>query len=141
MKLRPIQFVYLVVLLSSLRMAGASILPAGELQMDGHYLGSVLCRDCAGIWTEITLVDAGPAWGSGSGTFVVIERFTGGVHLIQQPERRFPAMSDKFTFALPVASVAAFNIAWAMKPPAAQCMTIYSITGSGNGSAFTSNPL
>jgi hypothetical protein len=144
MKLRPIQFVYVVVLLSSLRMAGASILPAGEFGMDGRYLGSVLCQDCAGIWTEITLVDRGPDWGSGSGTFVMIERFSGRVHggatvLIPQPERRFPVIGGASTLALPVASLAAYRTAWAMKPPAAQCMTIYTITGSGNGNAFTSD--
>jgi hypothetical protein len=212
----------LVVLLSSLRVAGASVLPNGEFGMGGRYIGSVLCQDCAGVWTEITLVDFGPDWGSGSGSFVLIERFTGGVHggavvlsqgdwstvdwikggnysgtielrpdhhdgasaapryffcdhgrslrilnqdrssisankpvelmrVIAQPEPRFlvtvadsgtalhARVGDTFTVALPVASLAAYRTAWTMKPPAAQCMTIYTITGSGNGSAFTSN--
>ena len=130
MKLRSIQFVYLVVLLSSLRMAGASILPVGGYGMEGRYLGSGVCRDCAGIWTEITLVDTGHDWGSGRGTFVMIERFTGGMRVIPQPERRFPVMSDASSLALSAESLAAYNTAWTMKPPAAQCMTIYTITRS-----------
>lgn len=222
MKLRPIQFVCLIVLFSSLRMAGASVLPNGEYGMDGFYVGSVLCQDCSGIWTEITLVDAGPDWVSGSGTFVLIERYTGGVHggntvisrgdwrtvewvkggdytgtmelrpekkdgnsatpsylfcdrgrslqilnqarsrisadkpitlprVIPRPEPRFlvsdadsgltlrARVGDGFELALPVASLATYRTAWTMKPPAAQCMTIHTITGSGNGNAFKSD--
>jgi hypothetical protein len=136
MKLRPIQLVYMVVLLSSLRMAGASILPVGEFGTDGRYLGSVLCQDCSGNWTEITLVDLGS--GSGSGTFVRIERFAGIGHggaitLIPQPEHRFPVLSSASHLALPVASLATYRTAWAMRPPAAQCISIYTITGAGDG--------
>ncbi len=144
MKLRPIQLVYLVVLLSSLRMAGASVLPVGEFGMDGRYLGSVLCQDCSGIWTEITLVDLGP--GSGSGTFVRIERFAGLGHggattLIPHPDYRFPMLSSASHLALPVASLATYRTAWTMKPPAAQCTSIYTITGAGNGNACTATSL
>lgn len=134
MKLRHVQLVYLVVLLSSLRMAGASILPAGEFGRDGRTLGSVLCRDCGGVWTEITLVGTGLDWSSGSGAVVVIERFSGGVRgLLPQVGRGFPGMSNQLTLDLPAESLAAYNTAWAVKPPAAQCMTIYSITGAGSG--------
>jgi hypothetical protein len=201
-------------------MAGASILPNGEYGMAGRYLGSVLCQDCAGVWMEITLVDTGPDWGNGSGTFVLVERFTGGVHggatvlnqgnwrtvewvkggdytgtielqseqpndgspryffcdhgrslrvlnpdrssistlkpatldrVNPQPEPHFPMtdadsgatiharVGDTFVLALPVESLSTYRTAWTMKPPAAQCMTVYAITGSGRGRAFTSD--
>jgi hypothetical protein len=222
MKLSSIQHVCLLLLLSSLCAANASILPAGEYGMEGRYLGSVLCQDCAGIWTEITLIDTGPDWGSGNGTFVMIERFTGGVHggatvlsqgdwsavdwvkgadytgtielrpeknggssatprylfcdhgrslrilnrdkssistlrpvklerFIPAPEPHFlmtdadagttvyARVGDTIILALPVASMATYRTAWTMKGPAAQCVTIYSITGSGNGNAFSSD--
>ena len=125
-------------------MAGASILPVGEFGMDGRYLGSVLCQDCAGIWTEITLVDVGP--GSGNGTFVMIGRFTGRVHggasgMIPQPDYRFPVLSSASHLALPVASLATYRTAWAMRPPAAQCTSIYTITGASNEGACTATSL
>ena len=116
MKLRHVQFVYLVVLLSSLRMAGASILPAAEFGMDGRTLGSVLCRDCGGVWTEITLVDTGLDWSSGSGAIVVIGRFSGDGHgLLPQTGRSFGVLHDPSTFDLPAASLAAHNTAWTVK--------------------------
>ncbi|MGD0796499.1 MAG: hypothetical protein ABR910_02140 [Acidobacteriaceae bacterium] len=68
-----------MLVLGALR-ASASVLPLGEYGMGGHYAGSVLYADCAGVWMEITLTDSGPDWGSGSGTFVMTERFTGGAH-------------------------------------------------------------
>jgi hypothetical protein len=135
MKLRRVQFVYLVVLLSSLRMAGASILPAGEFGRDGRTLGSVLCRDCGGVWTEITLVDTGLGWTNGNGAVVVIERFTGGVRgLLPQVGRDFAGIRDRSTFGIPAAALATYNTAWTMKPPAAQCMMVYTMTGAGSGS-------
>jgi len=48
--------------------------------MEGKYIGVLLCADCAGVWTEVTLEDSGADWGEGSGTFVMTERFTGGAH-------------------------------------------------------------
>lgn len=48
-------------------------------------------------------------------------------------------IGDTFILQLPVASLAAYRTAWTMKPPAAQCMTVYSITGSGNQGVFTSD--
>ena len=113
----------MVVLLSSLRMAGASIVPVSEFAMDGRYLGSVLCQDSTGIWTEITLVDRG--LGTGSNTFVMIERFTGRGHgstttLISQPDSSFTGLSRASTLDLSATSLAAYRTAWTIKPPAAQ---------------------
>jgi hypothetical protein len=131
MKLRHVQFVYLVVLLGSLRMAGASILPAGEFGRDGRTLASVLCRDSGGVWTEITLVDTGLGWNDGRAAIVLIERFTGGVRdLLPLAGRPFPGLSDRSMLALPAASLAACKTAWTMKAPAAQCMAIHTITGA-----------
>jgi hypothetical protein len=48
-------------------------------------------------------------------------------------------VGDRFAVALPVASLAASRTAWAMKPPAAECMTVYAVTGSGSQGVFTSN--
>jgi NlpE N-terminal domain len=217
LRLRPLQFVCLVLLLGSLRGAQGSVLPVGEYGMDGRYLGTVLCQDCAGVWTEITLTDTGVDWGNGSGTFVMIERFAGGSHggatvltlgdwsavewakggnytgtielhptagqlrylfcdhgrslrilnpdrtpvsplrqdtlqrVIPQSQPHFllsaadsgttlhARIGDTITLALPVASLASYRTAWTMKPPAAQCMTVYTITGSGNQGVFTSD--
>jgi len=60
--------------------AHASALPPGQYGMRGKYIGVLLCGDCAGVWTEVTLEDPGGNWGAGSGTFVMTERFTGGSH-------------------------------------------------------------
>ncbi|HEY1976890.1 MAG TPA: copper resistance protein NlpE N-terminal domain-containing protein [Candidatus Baltobacteraceae bacterium] len=57
----------------------AYLVPGGDFPVDGKYAGVLVCADCAGVWTEVTLVDPS-AGGLGSGTFVMTERFTGGVH-------------------------------------------------------------
>ncbi|HEY4380831.1 MAG TPA: hypothetical protein VGN01_10835 [Acidobacteriaceae bacterium] len=129
MKLRPIQFVYLAILLSSLHMAGASILPASMSGVDGRYLGSVLCRDSAGMWTEITLVDTGHEWGSGRCTLVMIERFSGGGRSLPQVGRDFLGRIDSSAVALPAESLAAYKVAWGVKAPAAHCMSVHTISG------------
>lgn len=60
--------------------AEATLIPLGEYPMGGTYSGIVPCSDCAGIWTELTLNDTGVDAGQGKGTFVMTERFTGGVN-------------------------------------------------------------
>lgn len=60
--------------------ASASGVPDGDYEMRGTYVGVLLCSDCPGVWTELKLVDPGPNTGSGSGTFELHERYTGGVH-------------------------------------------------------------
>lgn len=60
--------------------AQASLVPAGAYEIRGTYVGVLTCADCPGIWTELTLVDNGPNSGSGSGSFELHERYTGGVH-------------------------------------------------------------
>ena len=52
----------------------------GDYPMGGTYAGMLPCSDCGGIWVEVTLSDMGPDLGDGKGTFVMTQRFTGGVH-------------------------------------------------------------
>ncbi len=60
--------------------AQATGLRFGDYPMRGEYAGVLLCSDCAGVWTEVTLDDPGVNAGQGSGTYVMTERFTGGIH-------------------------------------------------------------
>ncbi len=60
--------------------AQATALRRGDYPMGGKYAGILLCSDCAGVWTEVTLGDPGVNAGQGSGTYVMTERFTGGIH-------------------------------------------------------------
>jgi|GEM_PF-5732526 len=61
--------------------ARAYLVTPGEYPIHGTYRGVLPCADCVGVWTELILVDLGPLEpGQGSGTFTMIERFTGGVH-------------------------------------------------------------
>lgn len=70
----------LIVSLAIPESALASGVPDGDYEMRGTYVGVLLCADCPGVWTELKLVDNGPNTGSGSGTFELHERYTGGVH-------------------------------------------------------------
>jgi hypothetical protein len=147
MKVRSVQLVCIIILLSSMRMAGASVLPGGEYGIGGRYVGSVLCQDCAGVWTTITLIHTGDDWRSGSGTLVMIERFTGRSPRILNPDRgfRLKAVTSEsggdvhrgtgstLILALPVESLAAYHTVWTMKPPAVQCITVHTVTGSADG--------
>jgi hypothetical protein len=143
MRVRSVQLVCIIILLGSMRMAGASVLAGSEYGMRGRYVGSVLCQDCAGVWTEITLIDTRDDWRSGSGALVMIERFPGRSLWTLNPDRRSTLKAVTFnansatiharagdTLTLPVESLAAYRTAWTMKPPAAQCVTIYANTGS-----------
>jgi hypothetical protein len=58
----------------------ASLLAPGTYPMSGHYIGTLPCDDCGGVWTDVNLVDPGPNNGQGSGTFIMKQRFTGGFH-------------------------------------------------------------
>jgi hypothetical protein len=58
----------------------ATVMPVGDYSMRGTYAGILPCEDCAGIWTELTLNDMGVNTGVGKGTFLMTERYTGGIH-------------------------------------------------------------
>ncbi len=221
MRVRTVHLAALLLLLATFGVAEGSALPPGEYGFAGHYVGVLLCSDCPGIWTDVTLTDFGPNWGGGHGSFVLIERFTGGQHagetitlkgdwsvvdwahngnytgtlelrpvkdgigddhalryffcdhgrslrlldqnrqgiptlkpvslsrVIPQPEPRFtvtPAaastvlyarVGDTFEIDLPIASLTAYRTTWTMRPPAAHCVSLYSVTGFGNQDVFS----
>jgi hypothetical protein len=131
MRVRPVQLVFIIILLSSLRSADCSVLTAGAFGIDSRYFEAVLCQDCEGIWTEIALRDVFAV------KPVKLDRFIPSrePHLVQRGKDpgaafhgriRNPRVTD-----LPAAELAAaYGIAWAMKPPAAHCVSIYATTGS-----------
>jgi uncharacterized lipoprotein NlpE involved in copper resistance len=47
--------------------------------MAGTYTGRLPCADCTAIDTKLTLDDRGVNAGAGNGSFVMTERFTGGL--------------------------------------------------------------
>jgi hypothetical protein len=60
--------------------AYATLIRDGDYDMRGKYQGLLFCSDCPGVWTEVTLEDNGTDLGNGRGTFVMTERYSGGVH-------------------------------------------------------------
>ena len=58
----------------------ATAMRPGDYEIRGTYEGVLFCLDCVGVWTQLTLEDSGPNIGIGRGTFVMSERFSGGVH-------------------------------------------------------------
>jgi len=60
--------------------ARAALIRDGDYEMRGTYEGVLFCSDCPGVWTEVTLEDNGPDLGIGRGTFVMTQRYSGGVH-------------------------------------------------------------
>lgn len=72
-----------VLMFISSQPALAYLVPPGEYPIYGTYRGVLPCSDCVGVWTDVILVDRGTnpfEPGQGSGTFTMIQRFTGGVH-------------------------------------------------------------
>jgi hypothetical protein len=116
MKLRTSHLVCLILLLSALRGAEGSVLPAGEYAFDGRY-GLVLSQDSAGVWTQVAPGDHTTRWGSGSGFILPAQLIGSFGHALQ--------------LGLPSASLATYRTAWTMRPPAAQCVDLHSVTGSG----------
>jgi hypothetical protein len=115
MKLRPVHLVGLILLLSALRGAEGTVLPAGEYGLDGRY-GVVLSQDRAGVWTEVKLSEHKSGWRIGTGGFILPARFIG------KPRNTRDT-------GLPSAALATFRTPWTMRPPAAQCAAVHSATG------------
>ena len=80
MRMRSNYLVCFALLLLFCHWTYAALFGPGQYPMGGKYVGVLPCAHCAGVWTEVTLIDPGPNLGSGFGTFVMTERFTGGVH-------------------------------------------------------------
>jgi hypothetical protein len=113
MKFRTPHLVCLILLLSALRGADGSVLPAGEYGFEGRY-GLVLSQDNAGAWTEVTLDNHAPGWGNGN--FILPNRVTGNV-------------GYAFEAGLPIAARAAYRTPWTMRPPSAQSVSVHAVTG------------
>jgi hypothetical protein len=131
MRVRPVQLVCIIILLSSLRSADCSVLTAGALGIDGRYFEAVLCQDCEGIWTEIALRDVF------AGKPIKLDRFIPPREAQLMLRGADPGAAfhgrirDARVRTLPRAGLAAaYGTAWAMKPPAAHCVSIYATTGS-----------
>lgn len=54
-------------------------LASGDFPIGGTYTGRLSCADCTAIETKLTLDDRGVNAGAGNGSFVMTERFIGGL--------------------------------------------------------------
>jgi hypothetical protein len=123
--------VCIVILLSSLRSADCSIPTAEWFGVDGFYFEAVLCPNGEGIWTEITLRNVF------AGKPVELDRFIPPREPHHSLRYTDPAafsgnIRNPGVHCLSAANIAAaYGTAWAMKPPAAHCVSIYATTGSG----------
>src|SRR4051794_33264911 len=122
MRLRPHHLVGLILLLTALRGAEGAVLPAGEYTIDSRY-GLVLSQDRSGVWTEVKLSDHKPGWRIGSG----------GLFL---PAHAAGTLRPPVDTGLTPAALSSFRTPWTMRPPAAQCAAVHSVTGFG----FAPNP-
>jgi hypothetical protein len=113
MKLRTRHLVCMMLLLSALRAADGSVLPAEHYGFSGHYIGVLLSQDHTGVWTKVTVHDHARNWGSGG--FLAAD-------LTEKLGHTFEAASN--------ASLAAYRTTWTMRPPAAHCAALYAATSS-----------
>jgi hypothetical protein len=81
MNLRLIRLVVCSFAFSLMTMGEANATAHGfdQYTMRGAYEGILPCSDCGGVWAKLILNDNGLNGGEGKGTFVMTERFTGGV--------------------------------------------------------------
>jgi hypothetical protein len=99
----------MLLLLTALRAADGAMLPSGQNGFDAHYLSALLSQNDADA--KVALKDHRLNLGSGGGYFIPTAR----------PEATFKRN-------LPVASLATFRIAWAMRPPAAHSASLHTAT-------------
>ncbi len=78
---RPLfALIFVVAFAIPMVVARATLIRDGDYEMRGKYQGVLFCSDCPGIWTQVTLEDNGPDLGVGHGTFVMTQRYSGGIH-------------------------------------------------------------
>jgi len=113
-KLRPVQFVCLVLLLSSLPATHALATP-GPQQLDERYLSLVLGHEAIGGWDAVKLN-------------ALVTHLQGSTHAAEETGVRIvysreTSLSDDL--------LAITRTPWTMRPPAAQCVALQSVTGFG----------
>ncbi len=143
MKLRPTQFVYLVILLSTLRLAEAATLPHGDRGATHHALGELLNPDGSGLWTQATLVDQENLWGA-TVTMVELRLLPAHPTVVRMANPfatqfiPFQTSPDPARHNLPVPTdlgaqaLRTTRTPWSMRPPSAHCVALQSVTGFGD---------
>lgn len=76
--LQRIAYSVAVALMAPVTAQGTPLAP-GDFPMAGTYTGRLPCADCTAIETKLTLDDRGVNAGAGNGSFVMTERFVGGL--------------------------------------------------------------
>jgi hypothetical protein len=120
MKLRPYQFVCLVLLLSSLRMAHAAMpteqCAIAQHEIERRYLSLVTGHDVARPWTQATLKSL--------------------TREVQALATLHVGVDEAHDFSQLPTAIAATKTPWAMRPPAAHCAALQSVTGFGDRNAL-----
>jgi len=113
-KLRPVQFVCLVLLLSSLPAAHALATP-GPRQLEHRYISLVLGHEAIGSWDSVKLN-------------ALVRHLHGSTHSSAAVSVRIVYSRDP---AVTRTDLAITRAALTMRPPAAQCVALQSVTGFG----------